>query len=417
MRIPLVVALGLGSVGTVLGQLPGQLPIPGSAPVQPMGPMPGGPIAPPQALPRTAVDGATPTTTPETPGGDPTAILPQKEDLRPIDSTAATLRKFNENWQLIVGGKVFREFGHDQTAAEEALRTMRGLRPTEWASIGSPRTIVEYGLTNGKPAPWVPTPKWSLGFDLRTVRAEPTQGVWVVRDDEAIILNFGTARQDAEQAAAVARKYGFNRVGLIGSPRPIMAYFYAAPIIASAAKSDPGASALARAAQEQALTRTGIPVPGLGFVGERIVIDPRKVEVRKEQSEYVLAHGTDVLARFGQSEWSARDAQKVIQDARFTEFCRVGSAGVTFFLVNGKPPTRVPFSVQGNGFQPTGLKVRANGPTWGVYEGSGRMLFPAANQEEAEQIVRVIQMYGFDQTCQIGLSPRSSLKFLAKSGR
>src|SRR5205823_6177525 len=149
-----------------------------------------------------------------------------------------------------------------------------------------------------------------------------------------------------------------------------------------------------RAAQEQALTRTGVPVPGLGFVGERIVIDARQVEVRKERADYVLAHGPDVLAKFGANEWAAQDALRVVKDARFTEFCRVGE--LTFFLAGGKAPTRVPFSAQGARFTPAALKVQPADGRWGVYD-TGRLIVPAASKEEGEQMVRVIQAYQFDQ--------------------
>ena len=131
---------------------------------------------------------------------------------------------------------------------------------------------------------------------------------------------------------------------------------------------------------------------------------------------YVLAHGPDVLANFGHSEWAARDALKVVKDCRFTEFCTVGP-GATFFLVNGAAPTRVPFSVQGTTFDPQQLKARPVSGRWGVFESGGRMIFPATTKEEAEQLIRVVQAYQFDQLCRVGLSPRASLKFLAKTGR
>jgi hypothetical protein len=44
-------------------------------------------------------------------------------------------------------------------------------------------------------------------------------------------------------------------------------------------------------------------------------------------------------------------------------------------------------------------------------------VFACDTEKEAEQLLAVIQQYGFDTTCQIGLGAKSSLKFLAKSGR
>jgi hypothetical protein len=349
------------------------------------------------------------------PQPNPSVTLPHREDLRKIDHVTVTVRRQNDSWQLWAGRSLMRDFGQNRAAAEEALRAVRELRPTEWATIGAARPVVDYALTNGEPAKWPPHPRWSVPVDLMTVRAGGVRGAWVVQDDNNILLNFGTDKAGAEQAAAVARRYGFNRVGMVGFPTPAMAYFYAAPVLAQQNQGPDPTASLARAAQEDQLTRTGVAVPGVGFVGERLVIDPRKVEVRKDRGEFVLAHGPDVLANFGHSEWAARDALKVVKDCRFTEFCTVGP-GATFFLVNGAAPTRVPFSVQGTTFDPQQLKARPVSGRWGVFEAGGRMIFPAATKEEAEQLIRVVQAYQFDQLCRVGLSPRASLKFLARTG-
>jgi hypothetical protein len=408
----------LATLGAVLlaSPLSAQVPVPPQVPQAPQ--MPVAPGAP-RSLPPSFTPGVP--QRPSEPDGpfpqpDPAVTLPYRETLRPIDHVTATIRQQNASWQLWTGRTMMRDFGQNRTAAEEALRTVRELKPTEWATVGTTRPVVDYALTNGKPATWAPHPKWSLPVDLKSVRAANVRGAWVVQDDANILLNFGTDRPGAEQAAAVARKYGFNRIGLVGFPAPAMSYFYAAAVLAQQNQGPDPTATLARTVQEDQLTRTGVAVPGVGFVGERLVIDPRKVEVRKDRGEFVLAHGPDLLARFGQSEWTARDALKVVQDCRFTEFCTVGS-GATFFLVNGAAPTRVPFSVQGTKFDPQQLKARQVNGRWGVFEAGGRMLFSADSKAEAEQLVRVVQAYEFDQLCQIGLSPRASLKFLAKTGR
>lgn len=427
------------AVGALLvsGPLAAQAPLPPQTPAPPLGPsapvtpasvspmMPVGPsplgqpgriLAPgePQQFPPNLVPGQTPDGAPTLPG-NPTVQLPLPENLRRIDHPTVTVRRHNESWQLWAGGVLFRDFGPNQAAAEEAQRVIRLLRPTEWGVIGTQRSVVEYGLTNGQAATWGPSPKWSLRVDLGGVRAEEVRGAWVLRDHENILLNFGRDRADAEQAAAVCRRYGFNRVGLVGFPTPVMAYLYAAPAAAGEQKSAGPLAALSAAAQEQQMTRTGVPVPGIGFVGERLVIDPRKLDVRRDRNEWVVAAGPDVLARFGASDWAARDAKKVLQDMRVTEVCAVG--GVTFFLSNGVPPSRVPFSVQGTRFDPHGLKARPAAGRWGVYEATGKELVPATTEQEAEQLVKLIQAFGFDQVCQVGTSPRASLRFLAKAGR
>ena len=169
---------------------------------------------------------------------------------------------------------------------------------------------------------------------------------------------------------------------------------------------------LGRYAQIEALSRTGIPTAGGGFVGEMVLFDWRKAEVRRDGPEWVVAHGTDVFGRFGAGEWQARDALKVVQDGHFTAWCRLGAA--TFFLVDGRAPTRVPFAVQARTYSLADLRV-SNGPRgWALTEG-GRPLFDVASAEECEQLAALLKHYGFDQLCRSGQTPKASLTFLAKS--
>ena len=346
--------------------------------------------------------------------------LPQKEMIFAFDGGSVAVRRMTNSWQIWKGGVAFRDFGNQAEAANDATKFIRELRPTHWATIGTDRPMVEYGLTNGTPHSPAFPPKSFQTIDMNSVRAESVRGVWVLRDDASIVVNFGPHRADAEQAAAVCKRYGFNRVCMIGGPVPIMAVLYAhlGRDLAQNSKPNNGMVQFSSALQEQNLKRTGIDVPGVGFVGERLVIDARKLENRKEKSgDWVVAHGPDVIARFGASEWSSRDALKLLQDMRVTEFCKF-SDDVTFFLVNGAPPSRVPFSVQSSRFEPDMLRVRsASAGKFGVYEGHGRLLSTVASAEEGEQLIRLLKHYKFDQTCQLGLSGRTGLKFLSKSGR
>jgi hypothetical protein len=340
-------------------------------------------------------------------------VLPYPEDKLPLDAASLTLKRVNGSWQVWAGQRMLRDLGNDETAAQDVTRTLRELRPTEWARIGSPRPVVEYGLINGRPAIVAGFPKMVVPIDLKTVRVEPVRGVWCLRDDGSILFNFGASRADADQALAVVQRYGFNRVGLIGpTGTPAMAYLFAA--LESDKAVRPAGGALMAAAQENALTRTGIPVPGVGYVGEMIKFDPRKVEARREQGEWLVAHGPNVLGRFGPWEWTARDAVRTIQDGKFTEFCRVGSAGVTFFLSNGKAPTKVPFSAQGRRFNLADLRAQPINDRWAVTEG-GRHLFDVAGPEEGEQLIRVLRHFQLDQVCLLGQAPRAGIQFLARS--
>jgi hypothetical protein len=381
---------------------------------------------------------------PVSPGssGNPVALphqipLPQPENKFAINAADVSLKRVAGAWQLWHGQKMLRDFGDNEMNARDAARVYRDIRPTEWATIGGPKPIVEYGLVNGRPPMTVGMPAFGpdemkVGFtpggrtdgpavtaagaklvvpiDMRTVRVEAVRGVWCVRDDKNLHFNFGANKADADQAVAVINRYGFNRIGIVGSPTPAMSYLFAS----NDAAPDQGPFGKAQLdAQINGLTRVGIPVGGVGFVGEMLKFDPRKLEVRKERHEWLVAAGTEVLARYGTSEWSARDAARTIQDSRFTEFCKLGSAGTTFFLVDGKAPTRVPYATQGRRFDLNALKVQKYGEKWAVTE-NGRHLLDCANADEGETLVRVLKHYQFDQLCHLGPTPKLGVSFFAK---
>lgn len=371
---------------------------------------------PPSTLPASVTQGEQATL--NVPTARPAVPLPQKELLEAIDVHKLSIRRLNGTWQIHNNGTLFQSFGGDRTSAEEVLTVLRTIRPTEWGTVGNQRPIVSYGLANGRVSQFIPVAQRRMPIDLQTLRVEQTQGVWIVRDDNNILLNFVSDRLGATQAVAVASKYGFNQLGFVGTPRPMFAYFYAAPETKDTPFAQEASNPLMQLAQAQNLERTGIPVPGLGFVGEQVRIDPSKLELRSEGGQWALVSGSDSLAEFGRNEWTAREALKVVQDLRATEFCSLatGSESVKFFLQNGKAPDHVPFAVQGERFDPKDLRVRQIGTTWTVYSTRTR-LYETETEEQANAIIKVIQAYEFNQLCRVGLSRTSTLKFLARNGR
>ncbi len=368
--------------------------------------------------------------------------LPQPENKIPLNARDVSLKRVSGGWQIWGGFKMLRDFGEHEIDARNALRVYKDLRPTEWVTIGSPKPIVEYALVDGRPPVTLGVPGkedannpngGAIGgsssnlpvvtgagasvvvpIDLRSVRVEAVRGVWCVRDDDNIHFNFGPVKTDADQALAVIRRYGFNRIGVVGQPTPVMSYFFVGSDDALPTKVDKGP--FARAAlqsQIDGLSRVGIPIAGVGYVGEMVRIDPRKLDIRKDGGDWVVASGTEVLGRFGPSEWIARDAARTLTDGRYTEFCKLGSAGLTFFLVNGKAPTRVPFTVQGRRFDPAAMKVQQYGGHWAVTD-NGRHLFDCVSAEEGETMIRVVKHFGFDQLCHLGPSSKVGVSFLAK---
>ncbi len=444
--------------------VPNTLP-PGLMPGGPVGrPAGAGPLQPPGLLP-SSVQPPTPFG-PSAPGGVPGAQpgampsgpaelpLPQAERKIPISAMDVQAKRVEGGWEVWAGTRQLRNVGNNEANARDVVRVFRDLHPTEWVTVGGARPVVEYGLTNGRPAVAGAAPagkadagagngpqtgggqqtgggsvqqaggfgpavaaasaKFVQAIDLRSARAEPIRGAWCVRDDDNILLNFGPDRAGAEQATAVIRKYGFNRVGVVGPPaQPVMSYLF---VSLEQERPKVAGGPLFVNAQIEALTRTGVPVPGAGFVGEMVKIDARKVEARKDGADWVVAAGGEVLGRFGPTEWAAREAARAVRDAHFTEFCKLGgTSNLTFFLRDGKAPARAPFTAQARSFDPGALKVQQVNGKWAVTEG-GRPLFDVSGQSEGEVVVRVLKAYGFDQLAHLnaGGGGHGGITFLVK---
>jgi hypothetical protein len=336
--------------------------------------------------------------------------LPRDEGKFAIDSAQITAKKINTVWQIWMGQKPLRTVA-DENAARDVVRLYQDMRPSEWASIGSPRPIVEYGLVNGRAPSSTGLPRGVVPIDLRSVRLEPVKGVWCLRDDANILFNFGLNKADGEQTLGVVRKYGFNRIGVLGDVNaPAMTYFFVALEPEGPAKQK---STVAAALQEYNLKRSGIPVPGVGYIGEIAKIDWRKADVKREGTDWVLSCGGESIAKFGHDESGARDAMRMIKDGQFTEFGHIGPSGANFFLASGQVPLRLPLFVQGRRIDVSALKVTQSAAGWSVTE-RGRMVFAVASADEGDAVVRLMKQYGFDQLCRIGQSPNSNLTFLAK---
>lgn len=402
---------------------PGEAPPPRLGEVRPLPPlrnglpaaktlMPAQAPTTPQAM--TPAQSGTPAVS-GSPTGDPTISLPHAETLINVEPSSFLLRRQAGSWQLFAGSLLLHDFGDDRETAQDALQAIRGFRVSQWGRIGSPRVIVEYGLVDGAPSPWAAAPRIWLPVDLSSLKAEQVRGTWVVRDRENILLNFGVSQADADQTVAVAKRYGFNRLGFAGFPNPAAAFLFAGPPVMGASGGKESLVSIVTQAQERNLRRTGIEVPGVGFLGERFVIDPYRVEARKHKGEWVLAQGPEIVARFGRAELTARAALRAVQDGRFTEYCQV--AGLTFFLVNGAAPTREPFGVLGYRFSVDSLRIVERGSgQWELLDTSHRKLVQTATREEAEQAAQVLRAFRFDTECRIGTGSES-LRFFVRSGR
>ena len=365
-----------------------------------------------------------------------------------------------DEWRLAIGAATLKDFGRREAAtlkdfgrreadARQALRLIRELRLNQHGTIGDPRPSLEYWLTDGRPPRGPATGLHTLPIDAASLRVEQTQTQWVVRDNQHVLFNFGEEENDARQALAVIRKYGFTEVGVVNQAAPSMMVFFAQPTaVASAAPAplnkarppeapakpapdplSPAGRLLAQHPGVAANAPVAPAVPPLRQVGfssnnlsatsqtpERVPFDWRRVQLWKEDGAWKLAAGSCVLADFGTDEHAARLGLSAVQYYHFTERCQIGGAATRFsyFLVGGQPPRGPLFGADGQPFQLNRLQVRRKNDRWTVCDGDQALVIMGDKAEEANQVLELMRRQQVDRLYHLG-ADGGGMTFMVRS--
>src|SRR5438034_1169875 len=157
--------------------------------------------------------GSTVLSTPSTQPAFGSVASASEENIQSFDARSVDVQWIDNRWQMVAAGKVIKEFGRKEMEAREALRIVRELRLNQIGTIGTPRPVMEYWLSNGQaPNGFVPGLK-TVSLETENLRVEQTQGQWWLRDNRRFLFTFGSHADEAHQALAIIRRYGFRQIG------------------------------------------------------------------------------------------------------------------------------------------------------------------------------------------------------------
>lgn len=373
----------------------------------------GNPILP-QNKPEIA-NAAQTTTQDGLPAFRPEIVLLRNENPKQLGTIDVVNRE--SYWLVMADKQVFANLGTDWKTAEVVANTLRALQFGEqeiqtkndfqsfgWEMLGQSKPVVGYMVRNGKPMRVVKgTKNFSTPIDLKSVHVEQVKGAWVVVNNGVYLLNFGPERREAEQAIAAIQRYGFNRIGFVGSmDSPIMRYFFAERD--NGVQQANAINPMQKLQQIESLDRVGIEVPGIGMVGSKTNLDPQAFAIRKDGFNFSLVNGTEVLGQFGRDEWSARDALRTMQAMKPTAYVRIGGEkGVMFFYDGVDVQKRVPFGVSGQLVQYDRLTLKTYPDnTVHIIDTFGRDIASFHTKIEAEMGVAAIKHFKLNQISQLG---------------
>jgi hypothetical protein len=371
------------------------------------------------------------------------------ESLRNFNPEALSLAWNNRCWQLVCDQAVLKDFGPHEQEARQALRLIHELGVNQYGTIGSPWPVMEYWLVNGKaPRSSVQGNLASLPLQPDALRVEQVQGQWCLRDGQRVLFSFASHVDEAQQALAVVRKYGFRQIAVLGRAAPLMYVFFgqgdsdqsALPSAhsgheSSRQMSSPRFSRLARNPDgtphvEKAPRPSGLEgaatamVPPLSQANAgvrqttfwrkeshsapaecpgRMAFDWRQVQMRQDQGEWKLMAGTTVLENFGGNVQDARMALSALRHYRFTERWRTDRpGGFDYYLANGQSPRGLMFGLTGDSFAPDKVELQQEAGEYALVDGPRVLLRFGAKAEEAHKALEAIQRGKFDRVCKLG---------------
>ena len=331
--------------------------------------------------------------------------------LVPFEPQQLVLKRVNNRCQLWAGLRLLKDFGPNEHDARDALRVVRDLHFTQYGTIAGATPVFEFWLAEGDSVKGGIANKTVIPFNAGALKVENVAGAWVIRDNSLLLYNFGAQQEAAEQALAVMKKFGFNQLGLVGIPNPVMTYLTVdAHVRPQAARGPADPKEILGSLAQQSLM-----LPNIGYVGSRMPIEQRKLEVARVQNDWAVAHGKDVIARFGPNLLQAREALRLLYDAHVTELCLIGKNGFPIFLCNGQPPRRVGLGFNNLRMQTAALKVQMINNVACITE-KDRIVFEfGGNTADAELVLKVLQHFQFDQVCPVGDPAQGGLRLLIRS--
>jgi hypothetical protein len=389
----------------------------------------------------------------------------------PADSTLAfdpnqtELRWQDNRWQLMAGTVFLKDFGRHEAEGRNVLRIVRELRLNTLTTLGFPRPIMEYWLSNGEAPRGTASGLHTVPIDPATLVAEQLQGQWCIRDGNRILFNFGQQGDVCRQGLAAIQRYGFTQIGFVGQVSPVMLVFLATPPTAPpvtpvnnpvtqvnnvvqnsnrfpdvrfprppgnsgqdsnsvASRQQPGAMPVVpsqplNGPPGMPLSPPGAIAPG-GFrlpgteAADHVAIDGRQLQVRRDGNDWKLAMGNYTVANFGSSQAEAQLAQAALRHYRCTEQVFIGGphSGFSYFLTDGQAPYGASFASNAVAFRPESLQVRQLGTSYVLHDGNQVVLSFGDRMNEAQQALQAIQKYRFDRFSTFGQGDHSMMMFM-----
>ncbi len=145
------------------------------------------------------------------------------EDCLAFNPNRVQVQRRGSRWILMDGASSMKAFDV-QNEAMRAREIIRFYDLNQHCFVGRPDPSLEYWLVKASAPSGALSNEDCIGFNAANLRLSQEGGRWLMADGNNRLYMFPN-RQEAEQALAVIRKYGFSRTCYVGRPDPSMTYF------------------------------------------------------------------------------------------------------------------------------------------------------------------------------------------------
>lgn len=149
---------------------------------------------------------------------------PVKEDCLVFNPKTAEVKFLNNDWKIVDGSHWIFSFGNKKTEAEKSLQIIKHYGMNQTCYVGRPGPSFSYLLKSGASPVGAFPGEDCVPFNPNTAEVKYISGDWKIVDGAQWMFSFGTKEDEARQALAIIKKYGFTRSCFVGRPGPSFIY-------------------------------------------------------------------------------------------------------------------------------------------------------------------------------------------------
>ncbi len=154
----------------------------------------------------------------------PGTAQPLKEDCISFNPATAQVKFVSNDWKIVDGSHWMFSFGTKKTEAEQALRVIKHYGMNQSCFVGRPGPSFQYLLRSGTAPAGALAGEDCVSFNPNTAEVKKINNDWKIVDGNHWMFSFGNKEDEARQALAIIKKYGFTRSCFVGRPDPSFTY-------------------------------------------------------------------------------------------------------------------------------------------------------------------------------------------------